>query len=95
MTATLQHWLMPFMPFSLGGLLLYLHLYQGWERPWGAGGLFFVVIAVNAMLLNLAWTLPGPVGAFLRHPITNIVMFLSIACALGFTIVVGLMAQIR
>ena len=86
MVVTLQHWLMPFLPFLLGGGLVYLHLYRGWERPWGAGGLFFIVIAVNAMLLNLAWTLPGPVGAFLRHPVTNIVMFVSIVCALGFTI---------
>lgn len=95
MVVTLQHWLIPFVPFSLGGVLVYLHFYEGWTRPWGAGGLFFIVIAVNAMLLNLAWTLPGSMGAFLRHPITNIAMLLSIVGTLGLTIVVGLAAQIR
>lgn len=89
MKVTPSHFLMPFLALGAGALLVYAGAGLGWGAVWAAGGGFFITVAVAAWLLTLAWAAPDPIGAFLRHPIVNIVILLAVLGMLVYTVVLG------
>jgi hypothetical protein len=95
MVISWKHIFMPFAVIGAGLLLIYLKTAQAWPRVWAMGGYFFITVGISAMLLNLAWTLPGPLGRILRHPVSNILIFLAIVVMLIATAAVGVIDQVR
>jgi hypothetical protein len=89
MKVTPSHFLIPLLPLGAGALLGYAGYGLGWGAVWVAGGGYFITVAVAAWLLTLAWVAPDPIGAFLRHPIVNIVILLAVLGMLVYTVVLG------
>ena len=95
MQVTLRHFLVPFAPMLIGGLLIYLGLAQGWGAVWAVGGVFFIIIGVSALTLAFAWATDGPAGAFLRSPFVSIVLVVAVLGSLCVTLYVGALNYIR
>ena len=93
MKITVGHWIMPFVAMLAGGGLVYAGAKLGWGLVWVMGGGFFITVGIVALLLSLAWVLPGPLGDFLRSPAVNILLLLAVLGMLIATVVVGIVAR--
>jgi hypothetical protein len=93
MKVSVGHLLMPQLALLVGAALLYAGIWGGWGAAWVAGGAFFISIGLAANLLTLAWILPGPVGAFLRHPVTNIFILAMVLISLCLTVTLGIFGR--
>jgi len=76
-----------------GSLLIFAGSKLAWGMVWILAGIFFITIGVAAGLLTLAWTLPGPVGMFLRLPVVNVLILVSVVVTMLATVVVGIFFQ--
>ncbi len=90
MKITRGHVLMPILCIVLGVVLIILGTSAGWGLVWTMGGGFFVVFGVGALVLVLAWVLPGRAGGFLRRPIVSILIVGAILIMMSLTVWVGL-----
>ena len=76
-----------------GILLIFAGSKLGWGLTWILAGTFFITIGIAAILLTLAWVLPGPLGAFLRHPIVNVLILGAVVITMCATVIVGVFFQ--
>jgi hypothetical protein len=93
MKITIGHIVMPMIAILSGLLLVYTGLKLHWGLAWTLAGVFFITIGIVANLLTLAWVLPGPLGAFLRHPIVNVIMLASVVITLCATVIAAVFFQ--
>jgi hypothetical protein len=93
MKITREHVLMPILCIVLGVVLIVLGTSAGWGLVWAMGGGFFVVFGVGALVLMLAWVLPGRAGMFLRRPIVSILIVSAILTMMSLTVWVGLASR--
>jgi hypothetical protein len=93
MKITRGHVLMPILCIVLGVVLIILGTSAGWGLVWAMGGGFFVVFGVGALVLVLAWVLPGRSGGFLRRPIVSILIVGAILIMMSLTVWVGLASR--
>jgi hypothetical protein len=89
MNITAAHIVMPIVCIMVGLSLIYMGLFAGWGLVWAMGGGFFVTIGVGAVLLTLAWVLPGSLGALLRRPVVSIVIVGVVLAMMALTVYVG------
>jgi hypothetical protein len=54
-------------------------------------GIFFLLGGFYATLLNMAWNIPGPAGAFLKNPLLSIIMLALMALAMLGSAVLGVL----
>ena len=76
-----------------GILLIFAGSKLGWGLTWTLAGIFFITIGIAAILLTLAWVLPGPSGAILRHPIVNVLILSAVVVTMCATVIVGVFFQ--
>jgi len=76
-----------------GILLIFAGSKLGWGLTWTLAGIFFITIGIAAILLTLAWVLPGPFGATLRHPIVNVLILGAVVVTMCATVIVGVFFQ--
>jgi len=76
-----------------GSMLIFAGSKLAWGMVWILAGIFFITIGVAAGLLTLAWILPGPVGMFLRLPVVNVLILVSVVVTMLATVVVGVFFQ--
>lgn len=76
-----------------GSLLIFAGSQLNWGMVWILAVIFFITIGVAAGLLTLAWILPGPVGVFLRLPITNVLILVMVVITMLATVIVGVFFQ--
>ena len=88
-----QHLLVPIFAIAVGVALLYVGLWCGWGVVWAAAGGFFAVLGLGAEVLGLAWTLPGPVGTFLRRPTVGILIVGAVVAALAAVAVLAILSR--
>ncbi len=81
--------LLPFVALAVGSALIYLGLGQGAGLAWAAGGAFFIVLGVSALLLSLASTAIGPAGTILRSKAVSILIILLLLILLVITVGLG------
>ena len=77
-----------------GCLLIYAGSNLAWGMVWILAGIFFITIGIAAGLLTLAWVLPGPVGMFLRLPVINVLILVSVVVTMLATVIVGIFFQV-
>jgi hypothetical protein len=77
----------------VGSLLIFAGSKLDWGMVWVLAGIFFITIGVAAGLLTLAWILPGPLGIFLRLPVVNVLILLSVVVTMLVTVLVGVFFQ--
>ncbi len=76
-----------------GSLLIFAGSKLAWGMVWVMAGIFFITIGIAAGLLTLGWVLPGPVGMFLRLPIVNVLILVSVVVTMLATVIVGVFFQ--
>ena len=82
--------ILPVLCLVVGGVMIYAGLAAGWGLVWVLGGGFFIMVGLSAIVLTLAWRLPGRVGALLRHPIVSVLIVAAVLLMLVLTVAVGL-----
>ena len=83
--------ILPFVVLAVGAALIYLGLGVGAGLAWAAGGAFFIVLGVSALLLSLATTATGTLGSFLRSKAVSILIILGLLVLLVLTVVLGVL----
>jgi len=81
---------LPILCLVVGAALVYAGLAAGWGLVWAMGGGFFITVGLAAIVLTLAWMLPGRLGATLRHPVVSVLIVAAVLLMLVLTVVVGL-----
>ena len=82
--------ILPVLCLVVGAALIYAGLAAGWGLVWVLGGGFFITVGIAAIVLTLAWTLPGRAGALLRHPIVSVLIVAAVLVMIALTVAVGL-----
>jgi hypothetical protein len=90
MKITPAHILMPILCMLVGIVLIYLGTSVGWGSVWAMAGGFFITVGIGAILLTLAWVLPGQLGALLRRPIVSVLILGAILVMMALTVWVGI-----
>jgi hypothetical protein len=89
MKITLTQIVLIIVVISTGSFLIFAGSQLGWGLTWSLAGAFFISIGFAAILLSLAWVLPGSVGAFLRHPVVNVLILAMIGILMCATVTAG------
>jgi hypothetical protein len=84
-----------FLAILVGILLIVAGSRLGWGLVWIMAGIFFIMIGITAVVLNLAWNLQGPIGEFLRLPVVNILILALVIISMLATVIVGIFFQGR
>ena len=82
--------LLPILCLVVGVALVYAGLSAGWGLVWAMGGGFFITVGISAIVLTLAWRLPGRAGAALRHPVVSVLIVAAVLLMMALTVAVGL-----
>ena len=90
MKVTPGHIFLPVMSILVGLSLLCAGLWAGWGLVWASAGAFFIVFAIGAWMLVLAWVLPPPWGNLLRHPLFSIFWMVLIFGLMALTVLFGI-----
>jgi hypothetical protein len=80
---------MPIVITLAGILLIFTGSKLGWGLTWVLAGVFFISIGVSAILISLAWIVPGPLGAILKHPVVSVLIIAEVLISMCATVVVG------
>jgi hypothetical protein len=68
-------------------------LFAAHQSVWSAGGLFFVVVGVSALVLTIAPAAPGRPGALLRSPGLSVLLLAAVAASLCYAVMVALLRR--
>jgi hypothetical protein len=90
MNIRLGHFILPFLAIAVGTALIYLGWQESLGAAWVAGGVLFIAIGVGALVLNLAWILPDPWGAWLKGRAVGMLILGIVLFLLAATVVLGI-----
>jgi hypothetical protein len=93
MKITIGHIILPILAILCGILLILAGIKLGWGLTWTLAGVFFVTLGLVANLLTMAWVLPGPLGALLRHPVSNVLMLVLVVITMFAPIISAIFFQ--
>ena len=91
MKSRLGEILLPFVALAVGAGLIYLGLGMKTGQAWAAGGIFFIILGLSALLLTIASNATGKMGQFLRSKFVSLLIFLAMLVSLVVTVILGVL----
>jgi len=83
--------ILPFVVLAVGAALIYLGLGMKAGQAWAAGGIFFIILGLSALLLTVATNATGKMGQFLRSKFVSLLIFLAMLVSLVVTVILGVL----
>lgn len=83
--------ILPFVVLAVGVALIYLGLGMKAGQAWAAGGIFFIILGLSALLLTVATNATGKMGQFLRSKFVSLLIFLALLVSLVATVLLGVL----